>query len=615
MKKTQTFFKLLSLVVCGMLLLTSCGNVITTSSVSDEDEKADAKAKNTVVEGVAEDDVAVDTVKVDGVSEVTVATNANASDPVKFRSYDVFTDSTVYDDYDFTNISINIGANVEAGDKFFEIVDQTSDLAFSSDSLGINKLHADIDISFRNELMKVGLNTKINDKDFLDAQVIGDSSTSKGYLQVPDINTTALCVENVDGLDGSLLAILQESNELIELEKEYLEMLNNERLINILSSYYDVATDDLGYRYSSREVTINDVSSVMNVKRYVLTDTDAKEISIAVLEKFASDSEMRDFIRTLFEYATVVNNAQFGYYEEDVFDFDEVYDEALAEIDNLIDEFNEEETTDEAFCELIVYADSDNYFSGLKIVPIDEDGDSDSSMSLIFVEDGNDIAFDFSIDGETMFDFVGEDRNNKISGELGIYDGSDSLLIGVEDFVLSGENVNLTLVLDSNNFPQLTEQLGDIIDNPVLKFTIGSTVNNLVIGLECNDGNEPVIKADITFEVSPGSSNIAVPSDFIDSDDEEALALWIVESIENMDSITNALSRCNVGDRFVQLIGMYITSFQNDFYNAAVEATESDVYDYSNGDYEGYSGYYGDYEGYNGYYGDYDYTEDYYYNY
>lgn len=470
-------------------------------------------------------------------------------------------------DLDYENLSIDAEAKFTLGEAFGDFVDLMSGSNMSSqiDAFGVKSAKITAAFDRNDDLYAINADAYINDSFVADANAVFDYDGKMLYVALPELVKDFLGVdasELVDSIEYELGDFAEMYSAQIEAQKELTEglekYLSDEEILAILEDYAKTGEAELGEpEVEDTEISVDDVSQKVKAYTYEIDSNKARNLIKVIFEKLYDDEEIKEkFLAVyplIFDYFDVISGGEFSYYAEE--DAEVIYDEFLSEVEDVLDNLDDIDG-DEVLTVTVYYAN--DAFSGFTF-----EMEEEISFDFLSVRDGNDVAACICVDDgydEASMKLVGNDKGDMYNGVLSIENADiGSVSVKIEDFDLkkfAEGSISMTLAMYAEDMPAISNS---VPEGFAVKLGLDSdnlTYCNFCFAVE-NDGVN-VFDIDLDISFSDDADKVAVPSDFVDIEDENAITAWSQNILGNVSVIIENLKNAGIPE---EIIGMLVANF------------------------------------------------------
>ncbi len=349
-----------------------------------------------------------------------------------------------------------------------------------------------------------------------------DNAQKTGYVQVPELSKGYIMANESDlnsliadmGITTADVSGFLADAETTDMTAASAELA--ESIEKMIPEYVDFILEQLpeGKATDDLNETIGDVKVSLTAKEAELSDSQAIEIAIKVLEKAKTDEDL----------LALLDNAQVQeiFTEATGSAFDQTAYE--TQIQSLIDEMTSEKDT--ATGETITYT---VYYDGKDIagvsLPMDE-----GTLKCYTYADGNKFATMLSLlaDGDTMeYRFSGTENDSKLNaaGTITYSDGTDTTTMNME--------IQDLAVLDNGTFTGTVTASANIpaVGEVSMTATSNSTEKKTDLTAELSYSGQSVVKITFTGEET-AASDITLPSSDVYSYSDDAQMQAYAETLD-----------------------------------------------------------------------------------
>lgn len=318
----------------------------------------------------------------------------------------------------------------------------------------------DLDLSF---LQDIAISIDTNSQDLLTQYLVGlglgdkeityldyimDLDKGALYMGLPELSSNYVATEFLSASD---LTTALQPNLQSALEKLAEGMPNRDALQSSLHSYVDLLLEQLKEpTIAEEEVTIDGVTQTLTTVTYRLTEAQLAEFCKAALEKLQEDEAIMQFIEAYIDYLATIMESTGEPMTEDLDDYKEALQEAIAKLDTTIAEAMEGN-----YLDLTGYLDQKQNLRGYKLAINYEGEDAPQTLHWISLVDGDKELVEIVLNAEAEQQLL--TVTGKQTKKDGLYNGTFKL-----------------------SFPDkkaLTVELMDMTMDPFLKGSIQLTPN------------------------------------------------------------------------------------------------------------------------------------------
>lgn len=383
------------------------------------------------------------------------------------------------------------------------------------------------------------------------------------------------------------------ATKLMEVLPEILP--SSEEMKDLLSRYAEIAFDAIDdIEKDSTTLTVGSVKEDCTVLSFKISEKTVINIAKAILKEAKNDGTIKEILNNFEkELGEEILGSSSGLYEK----FQDFVDEALDELDDV--------ETGSTSIKVKEYVNSSHEIIGLEVSV-----DKQDVIYFATARDGDKFATEVDIASMVKIDGKGTEKDGKTNGTFSVsYLNQDILTLKVKNYASDGNNFSGSFIftpseeLLSNYLSSDAASLVELL-NPSLEIKIESKKESGKFAINILQGESKVLLGvEISSTITGDGSNITIPSDAIDINDEAAMEEWAagVDIEATLEKIMTALEEAGVSeDTLNNLIAMFTGANQDSY------------------DEEYYDDYYADYSDYNDYefsYSDYldsEYSYDYY---
>ncbi|MBQ8796606.1 MAG: hypothetical protein IJZ56_00215 [Oscillospiraceae bacterium] len=239
----------------------------------------------------------------------------------------------------------------------------------------------------------VDMGVLLNGTDILTLSVFMDIAEGMCYIGVPEVNDTYLSVAMTEdmGFDPSVLTTAMNApKEMAATLAE--ELPSQEAFEAALEKYITLIAENLPEgEQEQKDFVVNGVAQKLTATTRKLTEQDALNIAIAVLEAAKDDETVKQFITAVCDYVNAQNamNAEMSGYDY----IDELNpSEVIAAIPDMIEELKGIDT-DDSTVTLVLYTDEAGNLCGGSL----EDPDGNLMFDCVSVSEGDKSAMELKL--------------------------------------------------------------------------------------------------------------------------------------------------------------------------------------------------------------------------
>lgn len=364
----------------------------------------------------------------------------------------------------------------------------------------------------------VDMGLLLNDTDLLTLSVFMDVAEGMLYMGVPEVNDTYLSVSMSDYMDFNPSILTTAMEMPAEMAATLAEELPDQKAFEAaLEKYIDLIVENLPEGEEEKETfEVAGISQELTVTTRKLTEQDALDLVVAVLEAAKDDQTVEQFITAVCNYTNSYNamTAELSGYEY----IDELNpSEVIAAIPDIIAELKSIET-DDSEVTLVLYADKAGNLCGVSL----EDIDGELLMDCISVTDGGTTALQVKLpDGI------------QINGQIGEENAEFTLIINDEPMLsvrteITADCTVISLVPSAVLLEELSYDYSILsmasTANPELQLKVYDD------GVELNIILNGEVFAGLGLYADGNTSYVpAKPDNFISVEDEAGLMTWLSE--------------------------------------------------------------------------------------
>ncbi len=429
----------------------------------------------------------------------------------------------------------------------------------------INDVEFVTTLNSQNEKFGADVALNLSNKKILSLETILDAGNDFVYFTVPEIIDTYLKANlDLDEADVSF-DVLEKASKALPEDDDLKELIENYTTL-IFDCVEDVEKESYTLKIDGIEQDCTSLS-------FEITDELATDMAKAVLEEAKDDEIIKKVVKDI---------------EEAVGTDEDAYDEFIEAVDEALEELKDYESEDITFAEITEYVNRSHEIIGFEIEV------EDQSVFFATAVDGNEVAAEINFLDEVVLVGKGNIEDDILSGKFTL-EANDSKLAEVKltncDVELAEKGLfagNIKLSLLEDGIDMLESQGAEMASalkllNPAIEIDV-KRPNDNKCDIKLNllgSSNTVLFGIDASVETSDKSSNISVPKDAIDIEDEEALA-QLATSID-FEKILENLKDAGVPEELFEALSQL----------AGLATTVPDAYGY--GGYDDYDDYYNDY--------------------
>lgn len=389
----------------------------------------------------------------------------------------------------------------------------------------------------------IDLGVGLNDTDILTLKVFMDITESVMYMGIPEVSDTYLSVAMTEedmGFDPAILSTAMNApKEMAATLAE--ELPSQEAFEAALEKYITLIAENLPEGEQEKEsFEVKGISEELTVTTRKLTEKNAIDIVVAVLEAAKDDETVKQFITAVCDYTNSYNamNAEMSGYEY----ISELNpSEIIAAIPDLIEELKDTDIDDSTIT-LALYTDAEGNLRGGSL----EDPDGNLLFDCVSVSGDSGTAL--QIDLPEDIQIYGQSSNEKTDYELHV---NGEMMLSVHAEVTSDGATLITLVPSA----ALLEELS--YDYPVLGMVSSANpelqLKLLDDGMELNLMLNDKVFAGVGLTAGTGNTYApAKPGSSISAEDQTALMTWLTEL--DFTDVLQSLRDADVPEEYVNLL-------------------------------------------------------------
>ena len=470
------------------------------------------------------------------------------------------------------NAAANMGGELEmsiqVGDYIIDMLEESysSSMGSSMNFSFLSKVGLNMEYGIAGDMMKSDLALMLSNKKIATVSLIMNMADSIVWMGIPELNDTYIEVDMGDMGMGDVgmgaASITGMAGQLAEI----VEYLPSEELVNtLITRYMEVALKALE-NVERETVTLecDDLEMECTALTIKVYQADVVNVAKAVLTVAKDDKDIETVLDGISELAG-----------EDLYpQVSEMIDEYLQ----MLNEMSEEDMDDENGIELITYINSDHEIIGAKL-----GGTAWNEGDVYFytVTEGNTFAFEAVLEpADVEITGEGTNKSGTIDAEYTLtVQGTDIVVLEVEDWKVSGDTVNGTLRIEPTA-DTLDMVLGGVSGLPFADIALEIKLTNVDADsgtIELNILGNDALVVGLVMELKTASAgSIKEPSNAISADDYEALQEWLMDM--NTKTILNNLRNAGVPSDLVDMLEMAVESLTSGGYYE--EPDYEDDYDY-----------------------------------
>jgi len=402
--------------------------------------------------------------------------------------------------------------------------------------------------------MKADVGIGINNTHLATASVVWDMDSQTILVGVPELHDTYIEMDAAEVLGEEAAAMAQTMAASRELNNAMMEALpSGSQLEELLTKYLGIVIDGLSDAEKTTEtVKAGGLEQDLLVLTVELSQKDILKIAEAVLEE-AKDDETIEEILDAFGESMGQMGAMYGGEMPDLSDaFSEVVDEALDNLEYMIDE-----AESGRFLTIETFLDGQDAVAG-RAVTVSMDG-ARVKAHYITVTEGGKFAFDaelatLSITGK------GTVKDGKRTGSYTLTEsGTDYVTLELEDYACTEDGQisgTFRLIPGSAVYEmmELDASVAGVLGQAALELTLDG--DSVTVGIEA--GGMDIIALDLTGETAK-PSQIALPAGVSINDDAGGMQ-WISEL--NLDAVVANLEAAGVPAQYLDIVRQYVEMFR-----------------------------------------------------
>lgn len=420
-------------------------------------------------------------------------------------------------------------ASLEMNEQIFSALDD----AFAQQGMDLNlswlqDLNLDMQLLFdkKASTAMIAYGIDVAGEELFSAEEIVDPTNEKLWVAYPSLSETAIYLSS-SGDKYSQAAMENLIDRMNQNSNDY----PPEKLESLLKKYGDVIIDGFGkVKKSSKTVEIDGISQKLTVLDAYMSEEDAINMCIAVLETAKNDQDLKQIILDMGQQMVA---SMSSLYEDVPYGEEEFYNEFLDAIDeqleDLRNELNDLDLTTE-IC-LTFYMDNDFQITGCKFTDVN----GEELFRFISVEEKDRYAAEF-VAADVVITDSGTDQK-ETTGTLTL-SVSGAELFTVDHTTSEKDDVmkaTLKLKLGDDLMQQISSQIGQ--DAAMLYMTGVALQLDATVSEEQADAQlsfvmvgQKLISVNLKID-AVRNVEIIVPTDGIDAEDEEQMYKWM-ESID-----------------------------------------------------------------------------------
>lgn len=429
-------------------------------------------------------------------------------------------------------------------------------LLSASDALDyLDDISLDFTLNKKDDLSQMKYALTVSNTSILTYDIITDMLGGNAYIGIPEFSDSYLMTQIT-------------TNDMM-YDEEFVSALPEEETVGeLLDKYIDVLLNNIGDVTSHEEtIKVNGISQKCTVLRYTLNEKSYLNIAAALLKSVKKDADIKAVINDIKKYG--IDN---GLCESDY----DMYGEFTAAIDDMLEEIEakKKQVSKDSFALTVSsYVNSSHEIIGRKVTTSDDE----CALYYVTVRDGDDFATTMQIAETVEISGKGKKDGDATSGNYELtVSGQDICTLTLTDFdasdatdgVMSG---SIKITPDQSLFDSMDSSYSSMIAiyNPELEIVFDANENSQKFELNLLMQNMVLIGLEYNSQTAK-SSDVEIPDETVDMNDDEAVAEWVSEF--DLEKILANLEKAGLPTEFIE-------GFEQGF-SAVMEPEYDDLYDY-----------------------------------
>ena len=402
--------------------------------------------------------------------------------------------------------------SIEKGEALDDIIGSLGDSYALEYIDWLKKADVEFEGAFTDDKASANLKVDLNDKGIASLETVMDMASEKMYIGIPDYNSTYIA--GPMDMPSSPFANNEFSNTLNKLIKA---LPSEAKAEDILYKYITTATDEIDNVEESKDtLTISGISQKCTKLRAKLDGKTYAKIAKAVLTTFKKDKDIKKIVSGISKAS------------DEFSEFENAYNEAMENIDSLIESTDElEDIQEEVTVSLWINGKGEIIGVSFKV--------DNEEMYVKYAQKGSKFGWEAGSNGSlATFKIEG---NGKVSGDKHTGDFGVKVM-GMEVVNLSVKNFDVEKLKKGIINGSISVKAADGLPLSMLG-NRAQVLDDLEVRIKSN--SESIKKSDLSLEILydgklcvkvsaeskvNNASGIKVPKKFVDAEDDNAMKEW-----------------------------------------------------------------------------------------
>lgn len=416
----------------------------------------------------------------------------------------------------------------------------------------------ELDVSW---LQKVSLNVKsgniddnygaalglgLNGTDVLTLDVFADVAAGVFYLGCPELSDTYISAPIDDEIDTS--AITATADVPKEIAEQLAKDLPDQAAFEaMLDKYLTLVIEQMKDGEKSKKTfTVNGISQELTVTDRQITEQDATDLVVAVLEAAKDDATVHQFITAVVNYTNTYNAylAETGGYTYTPVDVEDIIDE----LPDLISELKSQEAGDDAI-KLTIYTDKDRNFCGCALTDVE----GELVVDFVRVSDGEKSALELTFpDDVVMRSLVEKKGDDTVTSFDVVVEDEKLLTVRLET---ADEKIVVALVPGAALLEEMSADIPMLAMAGSASPELRLTMKEGSVDVEVYLNNKLFVGLNMTANEGAAYTP-EKPVKYISAEDEEALKNWLTKL--DTTRVAETLKTIHVPQQYIDMLSEWI---------------------------------------------------------